>query len=62
MVEATHGWLHSILLSHLEIFPEVLISAPPVSVNHTDFLILSDLMEVRVSNIVLNSIGWESSI
>ena len=48
--------------SHVEVLSEVLISAPPVGVDHADSLISSDLMEIGVSNIVLLPVGWESSI
>lgn len=48
--------------SHIEVLSEVLISAPPVGVDHADSLISSNLMEVGVSNVVLLSISWESSI
>jgi hypothetical protein len=49
-------------LSHIEVLSEVLVSAPPIGPNHTDSLVSSNLMEVRVSNIVLLSIDWHSSI
>ena len=62
MIEATDCWLHIVSLSHVEVLSEVLISAPPVGVDHACLLISSDLMEVRISHIVLLSISWESSI
>ena len=62
MVEAGEGWLHTVSLSHVEVLSEVLVSAPPVGVDHADLLIFPNLMEVRVSNVVLLSISWESSI
>ena len=62
MLETREGWLDSILLSHFEVLSEVLVSAPPVRVDHRDSLVSSDLMEVGVSNVVLLSISWESSI
>ena len=49
-------------LSHVEVLSEVLVSAPPVGVDHADSLISSNLMEVGVSNVVLLSIRWESSV
>ena len=49
-------------LSHVEVLSEVLVSAPPVGVDHADSLISSNLMEVRVSDVVLLSISWESSV
>ena len=48
--------------SHVEVLSEVLISAPPVGVDHADSLISSNLMEVGVSDVVLLSVSWESSI
>ena len=62
VLETREGWLDSILLSHLEVLSEVLVSAPPVGVDHRDSLVSSDLMEVGVSNVVLLSISRESSI
>ena len=49
-------------LSHVEVLSEVLVSAPPVGVDHADSLIPSNLMEVGVSHVVLLSVRWESSI
>ena len=48
--------------SHIEVLSEVLISAPPVGVDHADSLISSNLMEVGVSDVILLSIRWKSSI
>ena len=62
VVEAGHRWLNAVSFSHVEVLSEVLISAPPVGVDHADSLISSNLMEVGVSNVVLLSISWESSI
>mmetsp|Transcript_8780 Transcript_8780/g.13549 ORF Transcript_8780/g.13549 Transcript_8780/m.13549 type:complete len:243 (-) Transcript_8780:19-747(-) len=62
VVEAGHRGLDVVSLSHIEVLSEVLISAPPVGMNHTNLLILPDLVEVRVSDIVLLSIGGESAV
>lgn len=62
MVEAREGWLDTVSLSHLEVLSEVLVSAPPVGPDHIQSLVSSNLMEVRVSNIVLLSINRESSV
>ena len=62
MVESTESWLNVMSLSHIEVLSEILISAPPISVDHADSLISSNLMEVGVSNIVLLVISWHSSI
>jgi hypothetical protein len=62
VVESTERWSDVVSLSHLEVLSEVLISAPPVGVNHANSLISSDLMEVGVSNIVFLVISRHSSI
>ena len=48
--------------SHVEVLSEVLVSAPPVGVDHRNSLVSSNLMEVGVSNVILLSVSWESSI
>lgn len=62
MVEPRHGWLEVVSLSHVEVLSEVLISAPPIEMDHGHSLVPLDLMEVGVSDIVFMSINWESSI
>ena len=49
-------------LSHVEILSEVLVSAPPICVDHSDFLVSSDLMEVCVSHVVFVTVSWETSV
>jgi len=39
MVESTDGWLDVVSLSHLEVLSEVLVSAPPVKMDHADSLV-----------------------
>ena len=51
-----------VLLSHLEVLSEVLVSAPPVGVDHTETLVSANLMEVSVADIVLMSISRHTSI
>ena len=62
VVESFVAGADVVTLAHLEVFTEVLVAAPPVGVDHADLLIFPNLMEVRVSDIVLLSISWESSI
>ena len=62
VVETGERWLHTVSLSHVEVLSKVLVSAPPVGVDHADLLIFPNLMEVRISNVVLLSISWEPSI
>jgi hypothetical protein len=62
MIEPRHGWLDVVSLSHVEVLSEVLISAPPIEMNHGHSLVPLDLMEIGVSDIVFMSISWESSI
>lgn len=49
-------------LSHLEVLSEVLVSAPPVGPDHAQSLVSPDLMEVRVSHVVLLSVYGESAV
>ena len=49
-------------LTHLEVLSEVLVTAPPVSMDHTESLVSADLMEVRVSKVVLVTIGGHTSV
>ena len=62
MIETAHSWLNIMSLSHIKVLSEVLISAPPVGVDHRNALVSSNLMEVGVSNVVLLAIDWESPI
>jgi hypothetical protein len=62
MIETTHCWLNVMSLSHIEILSEVLVSAPPIGVDHTNLLVSSDLMEVGISNVVFMTISWETSV
>jgi hypothetical protein len=62
MIEASYRWSNTMSLSHFEVLSEVLVSAPPIGPNHTKSLVSSNLMEIRVSNIVLLSVDWHSSI
>ena len=60
--EARQSRSHIVLLAHLEVLAEVLVTAPPVQVDHIETLVTSDLMEVGVPHIVLDAIDWESSV
>ena len=62
MIETAHGRLDIMSFSHIKVLSEVLISAPPVGVDHRDALVPSNLMEVGVSNVVLLAIDWESPV
>ena len=62
MIEACKAWFDVVFLSHFEVFTEVLVTAPPICVDHTKSLVSSDLMEVGVTDIVLFAINWETSI
>ena len=50
------------LLAHLEVLAEVLVTAPPVQVDHAQTLVTSNLMEVSVSHVVLDTVSRESAI
>ena len=60
--EAGNGRSDIVLLAHLEVLTEVLVTAPPVSVDHIEALVTSNLMEVGIPNIVLDTIDGVSSI
>ena len=60
--EAGQSGSHVVLLAHLEVLAEVLVTAPPVQVDHIEALATSNLMEVRVSDVVLDTIDGHSSI
>ena len=62
VVEAGKGRTDVVFLSHLEVLSEVLVSAPPVEVDHAESLVSEALMEVGVTNVVLLAIGRESAV
>jgi len=51
-----------VLLAHLEVFTEVLVTAPPVEVNHGNALVAETLMEVGVPDIVLFTVGGHTAV
>ena len=62
VVEAGLRWSDAVLLAHLEVLAEVLVTTPPVQVDHTQTLVTSNLMEVRVPHVVLDAVHGESSV
>ena len=62
VIEAAQCWLDIVPLSHLEVLSEVLVSTPPVSMNHANSLVSLHLMEVGVADVVLLAIGGQTSI
>ena len=50
------------LLTHLKVLAEVLVTAPPVEMDHAETLVASNLMEVSIPDVVLDTIGWESPV
>ena len=50
------------LLAHLEVLAEVLVTAPPVKMDHAQSLVTTNLMEVSIPHIVLDTVSWESTI
>lgn len=60
--EAREGRLDVVPLAQLEVLAEVLVTAPPVQVDHVQSLVTTHLMEVRVTNIVLDTVSRESTI
>ena len=62
MGKSRQGRSQVMLLAHFEVLAEVLVTAPPVEMNHAEALVTTNLMEVGVSNVVLDTIGWESPV
>ena len=62
VLEARKRGSDSVLLSHLEVLSEVLVSAPPVEPNVADSLVLQLLVEVGVSHVLLLSVSRESHV
>ena len=62
VIEPSLRWSDVVSLTHLEVLTEVLVTAPPVKMDHTESLVSSDLMRVRVSEVVLDTVNWESAI
>ena len=62
VVEASLAGSNVVALTHLEVLTEVLVTAPPVGVNHTESLVTTNLMEVGVTNVVLLAIGRETAV
>ena len=62
MVEPGLRGSNAVLLSHLEVLTEVLVTTPPIEMDHAKSLVSPDLMDVGISEIVLDAIDGESSI
>ena len=60
--EAGQGRLDVVPLAQLEVLAEVLITAPPVQVDHVQTLVTTSLMEVGVTNVVLDAVSGEPAI
>ena len=62
VLESGESWLDSVSLSHLEVLSEVLVAAPPVSVDHAQALVAALLVQVRVLQVVLLTIVGETTV
>jgi hypothetical protein len=62
MVKVLVGWANVILLAHLEVLAEVLVSAPPVEMDHVKSLVSANLMEIAIADVVLLSVSRHSTI
>lgn len=62
MVEARLGRTNAILLAHLEILAEGLVTTPPIQVDHADALVALRLVEVRVTHVVFDSVCGEATV
>ena len=62
VVEPSLRGSNAVLLPHFEVLTEVLVTTPPVEMDHAESLVSPDLMDVGISEIVLDTIDGESSI
>ena len=62
MGEATLRRLDVLLLAHFEVLAEVLVTAPPVQMDHAEALATAHLMEVGISHVVLDTIHRHPSV
>ena len=62
VVEPSLRRSNAVLLSHFEVLTEVLVTTPPIEVDHAESLVSPDLMDVGISEIVLHTVDGESSI
>ena len=62
VVEASLRRSDVVLFAHLKVLSEVLVTAPPVEVDHAEALVTSDLMEVGVSHVVLLAVSREATV
>lgn len=62
VLEASKRWFDVVSLAHFEVLAEVLVTAPPVSVDQSKSLVSANLMEVRVANVVLLAISRETTV
>ena len=62
VVESGQRRTDVVALTHLEVLAEVLVTAPPVGVDHAEALVTPDLMEVRVAHVVLLAVNWEAAV
>ena len=60
--EAGKSGLDVILLAHLEVLAEVLVTAPPVEVDHAEPLVATNLVEVGVPDVVLDPVGGQPAV
>jgi len=60
--KARQRGLDVVLFTHLEVLAEVLVTTPPVEVDHAQALITAHLMEVGVPDVVLDPVGWQPTV
>ena len=62
VVEARSGRSDVVTLAHFEVLSKVLVTAPPVGVDHAQTLVSADLMHVRVAHVVLLAVDGETAV
>ena len=62
MLKASLAGTDTMSLTHFEVFTEVLVPTPPVKIDHTETLVSTLLISVRVFQVVLLSIDGEAAV
>jgi len=62
VIKTAEGRSDIVLLAHFKILSEVLVAAPPIRVDHAEALVSANLVDVRVTNIVLFPVSGMATI
>ena len=62
VIKTAKRWSDVVLLAHFEVLTEVLVTTPPVRVNHAQTFVTSNLVDVRIAHVVFLPVGWVATI